>query len=190
MAWGLCPAVFYIYNRLGPKKLFFLCFLGSSIACFLVAVSTNLISFTLGLALIGALGSVYHPMANALITAKVREYGKALGIHGAVGNLWVGLGSFVLLESSGSYLGWRYTYVCFALPGIVLAIWACFVDMSPDIESQRDPKPIEIRKSYQGISGFTSPCLSFSSIWQTCFTAFAHRGRSLSFRRFSQTDVL
>jgi len=110
-----------IYNRLGPKKLFLLCFLGSSIACFLVAFSTNLISFTLGLALIGALGSVYHPMANALITAKVREYGKALGIHGAVGNLGLALAPFAA-GILGSYLGWRYTYVCFAIPVAVLAI--------------------------------------------------------------------
>jgi len=135
-----------IYNRLGPKKLFLLCFLGSSMACFLVAVSTNLISFTLGLALIGALGSVYHPMANALITAKVREYGKALGIHGAVGNLGLALAPFAT-GILGSYLGWRYTYICFALPGIVLAIWACFVDMSPNTESQRNPQPIGMRKS-------------------------------------------
>jgi MFS family permease len=135
-----------IYNRLGPKKLFFLCFFGSSIACILVAISSSLIFFTLGLALIGALGSVYHPMANALITGKVREYGKAIGIHGAVGNLGLALSPFAA-GILGSYLGWRYTYVCFALPGIVLAIWACFVDMSPSTESQTDSKPIGIRKS-------------------------------------------
>jgi len=119
-----------IYNRLGPKKLFFLCFLGSSIACILVAISSSLIFFTLALGLLGALGSVYHPMANALITGTVREYGKAMGIHGAVGNLGLASAPFIA-GILGSFLGWRYTYVCFSLPGIVLAIWACFVDMSP-----------------------------------------------------------
>jgi len=135
-----------IYNRLGPKKLFLLCFLGSSIACILVALSSSLIFFTLALALLGALGSVYHPMANALITGKVREYGKAIGIHGAVGNLGLALSPFAA-GILGSFLGWRYTYVCFALPGIILAIWACFIDMSPSTESQRNSKPIAIRKS-------------------------------------------
>jgi len=134
-----------IYNRLGPKKLFFLCFLGSSIACILVAISSSLVFFTLALGLLGALGSVYHPMANALITGTVREYGKAMGIHGAVGNLGLASAPFIA-GILGSLLGWRYTYVCFALPGIVLAIWACFVDMSPSA-SQRDPQPIAIRKS-------------------------------------------
>jgi len=134
-----------IYNRLGPKKLFFLCFLGSSIACILVAISSSLIFFTLALGLLGALGSVYHPMANALITGTVREYGKAMGIHGAVGNLGLASAPFIA-GILGSFLGWRYTYVCFALPGIVLAIWACFVDMSPSA-SQKDPQPIAIRKS-------------------------------------------
>ena len=135
-----------IYNRLGPKKLFFLCFLGSSIACILVAISSSLIFFTLALGLLGALGSVYHPMANALITGKVREYGKAMGIHGAVGNFGLALAPFAA-GILGSLLGWRYTYACFALPGIVLAICACFVDMSPSAEPQRDSKPIVIRKS-------------------------------------------
>jgi MFS transporter, FSR family, fosmidomycin resistance protein len=135
-----------IYNRLGPKKLFFLCFLGSSIACILVAISPSLIFFTLALGLLGALGSVYHPMANALIAGKVREYGKAMGIHGAVGNLGLALAPFIA-GIFGSLLGWRYTYACFALPGIVLAIWACFVDMSPSTESQRDSKPTATRKS-------------------------------------------
>ena len=135
-----------IYNRLGPKKLFSLCFLGSSVACLLVAISSNLIFFTLALALLGALGSVYHPMANALITGKVREYGKAIGIHGAVGNLGLAL-SPLIAGILGSFLGWRYTYACFALPGVALAIWAYFVDMVPNTESQKDSQPIEIRKS-------------------------------------------
>lgn len=119
-----------IYNRLGPKKLFLLCFSGSSVACFLVAFSPNLILFTVGTALIGALGSIYHPMANALITTTVREYGKALGIHGAVGNLGLGLVPFGA-GLIGAYLGWRSAYLVFALPGIVLSAWAFFIDMSP-----------------------------------------------------------
>src|SRR5512135_2413659 len=50
-----------IYNRLGPKKLYLICFLGSSLTCMLVAFSSSLLIFTIGLAIMGALGSVYHP---------------------------------------------------------------------------------------------------------------------------------
>jgi YNFM family putative membrane transporter len=72
-----------IYNRLGPKRLYLLCFLGSAVASLLIAASPSLILFTVGLSVLGALGSVYHPLANSLLTSKIKKYGVALGIHGA-----------------------------------------------------------------------------------------------------------
>jgi MFS family permease len=119
-----------IYNLFGPKKLYLICFLGSTAALILVAASSSLILLTAGLALLGAFGSIYHPLANALITAKVREYGRAFGIHGAAGNVGLAMAPFVV-GLIASYLGWRYAYLWFALPGIVLSFWSLFVDMSP-----------------------------------------------------------
>ncbi len=118
-----------IYNRFGPRKLFLLCFLGSTLASLLVAFSPNLIFFTVGLALLGALGSVYHPLANSLITTKVREYGRALGIHGAAGNIGLASAPFIA-GLIASRWGWRQAYLCFAAPGVVLSIWSLFIDMS------------------------------------------------------------
>src|SRR5512136_3209377 len=74
-----------VYNRFGPKRLYLFCFLGSAVALLLVAFSPSLFFFAAGLALLGGVGSIYHPLVNALITAKVREYGRALGIHGSAG---------------------------------------------------------------------------------------------------------
>jgi len=130
LAYGLgaLPAGM-IYNRLGPKKLFLLCFFGSSIVSFLVSASPSLILFTAGITFLGALGSIYHPLANALITAKVREYGNALGIHGAVGNIGLATTPFVAGLIASSF-GWRHVYLWFVLPGIILSLWALLVDMS------------------------------------------------------------
>jgi MFS family permease len=119
-----------IYNLFAPKRLYLFCFLGSSLALILVAASSSLILLTAGLALLGAFGSIYHPLANALITAKVREYGRALGIHGAAGNVGLAMAPLVV-GLIASYLGWRYAYLWFAFPGIVLSFWSLFVDMSP-----------------------------------------------------------
>jgi len=119
-----------IYNRIGPKRLYLICFLGSAFSLALVAVSPNLAVFTIGVALLGALGSVYHPLINALITSKVRQYGKALGIHGSAGN--VGLATAPLVAGLiASRLGWRNTYLWFILPGVALSIWSLFINMSP-----------------------------------------------------------
>jgi MFS family permease len=122
-----------IYNLFGPKKLYLICFLGSTAALILVAASSSLILLTAGLALLGAFGSIYHPLANALITAKVREFGRALGIHGAAGNVGLAMAPFVV-GLIASYSGWRYAYLWFVLPGIILSFWSLFVDMSPQEE--------------------------------------------------------
>jgi MFS family permease len=117
-----------IYNRFGPRKLYLFCFLGSAGVSLLIAASPGLILFTVGLSILGALGSVYHPLANSLITSKVKKYGIALGIHGAAGN--IGLAAAPILAAMvGSWLGWRSAYILFAFPGIALALWSIFIDM-------------------------------------------------------------
>jgi predicted MFS family arabinose efflux permease len=127
-----------IFNRFGPKKLYLFCFLGSTLTCLLIAASPNLLVFTVGLAILGALGSVYHPLANALISAKVKEFGRGLGIHGAAGNIGLATAPF-LAGLIGSLWGWRAAYLAFMLPGVALSIWAFFVDMNIDKLQKQDP---------------------------------------------------
>jgi MFS family permease len=124
-----------IYNYLGPKKLYLFCFLGSAMTVILVAISSGLFLFTAGLALLGVLGSIYHPLANSLITSKVRGYGQALGIHGAAGNVGLASTPFII-GLIASYLGWRQAYLWSAFPGIILSVWSFFVDMSPREETR------------------------------------------------------
>jgi MFS family permease len=91
------------------------------------------------LAILGALGSVYHPLANALISTKVKEFGRGLGIHGAAGNIGLATAPF-LAGLIGSQWGWRYAYLAFMAPGIALSIWSLFVDMTIDkLQKQGQP---------------------------------------------------
>ena len=130
-----------IYNRFGPRKLYLLCFLGSAVVSLLIGASPGLILFTAGLSVLGALGSVYHPLANSLITSKVKKYGIALGIHGAAGNM--GLAAAPILAGMiGSWLGWRHAYLLFAIPGIALAVWSIFIDMEVR-EIKKGDRPAE-----------------------------------------------
>lgn len=118
-----------IYNRFGPRRLYLFCFLGSSLASLLVAVSPNLILFTVGLALLGVMGSVYHPLVNVLIVSKVKRYGIALGIHGSAGNIGLAL-SPIIAGVIGAQWGWRWVYIFFCIPGVLLCLWSLSVDMS------------------------------------------------------------
>ena len=141
-----------IYNRFGPRRLYLLCFLGSAVVSLLIAASPGLILFTAGLSVLGALGSVYHPLANSLITSKVKKYGIALGIHGAAGNVGLAVAPF-LAAMVGSWLGWRYAYLLFAFPGIALAVWSIFVNMEAGEKGGKNP-PVEAVAQ-------TTPRLSF-----------------------------
>jgi MFS family permease len=132
-----------IYNRFGPKRLYLFCFLGSAAASLLVALSPNLLLFTVGLAVLGALGSVYHPLVNVLITSKVKEYGIALGIHGGAGNIGVASAP-VIAGFIASQWGWRWAYVFFSIPGILLSLWALTVDMSGPKKQEETAAPPEV----------------------------------------------
>ena len=134
---GALPAGM-IYNRVGPKRLYLICFLGSAFASMLVAFSPNILLFTAGLALLGGLGSVYHPLVNALITSKVKQYGIALGIHGSAGNIGLAL-TPILAGLIASRFGWRAAYLAFCVPGIALSIWSLFFDLSVKKEEGKDP---------------------------------------------------
>lgn len=142
-----------IFNRFGPKKLYLFCFLGSTLTCLLIAASPNLLIFTIGLAILGALGSVYHPLANALISAKVKEFGRGLGIHGAAGNIGLATAPF-LAALIGSQWGWRFAYLVFMVPGIALSIWALFVDMTIDKLQKQNQPPAGDPRSVQADRGF------------------------------------
>ncbi len=126
-----------IYNRLGPRKVYLICFLGSAAACFFITASSNLYFLTIGLALLGALGSLYHPLANSLITSKVKEYGRALGIHGSAGNIGMAAAPFIA-GLIASHWGWRHAFLWFAIPGICFSLWALSIDMSiPGLRSEK-----------------------------------------------------
>lgn len=127
-----------IYNRFGPRRLYFFCFLGSALASLMVAFSPNLLLFTAGLAVLGGLGSVYHPLVNSLITSKVKQYGIALGIHGAAGNIGLAL-TPVLASLIASRWGWRAAYLAFCAPGIALSLWSLFIDLSVKKEERNIP---------------------------------------------------
>jgi MFS family permease len=114
--------------------------------------------FTMGLGLLGICGSLYHPLGNAIITAEVREYGRALGIHGATGNLGLTTAPF-MIGLIASHFGWRWAYFLIALPGMALSLWSLFVPMSLRVE-QTPHAPVSTRSPFlQNFKRYFSPHL-------------------------------
>lgn len=184
-----------IYNRLGPRRLYLICFLGSALASIFVAMASNFFLFTAGLALLGALGSVYHPLANALITSKVREYSRALGIHGAAGNIGLA-GAPFLAGLIGAQWGWRTAYILFAFPGIALALWSLTIDMEGNRNGATKPARSSLANKSWAVF-FSIPLIliyllnmlhSFSYHGALTFLP-AYMGKYTSFKLFSWDSV-
>jgi MFS family permease len=164
-----------LYNRFGPKRLYLLCFLGSAGASLLVAVSPHFVLFTAGVALLGAMGSIYHPLATSLITQRVEEYGRGLGIHGAAGNAGMAAAPFLAGLMASSW-GWRQAYVWFAATGVALSICSLFIDMS--LRKGNTQKPPSIGKPKDKKEGllvfFSLPIVLVYVV--NMFNAFCYRG--------------
>lgn len=149
-----------IYNYLGPKRLYVFCFLGSGVSLLAAGLSPSLTVFAVALGFLGAAGSVYHPLANALITSNVSQYGKALGIHGSTANIGLGLAPFIG-GFIASKLGWRQTYLWFALPSILIALWALSMEMMAGTRSKpREPLEAKAKGPLVRPKHYFTPALS------------------------------
>jgi MFS family permease len=78
----------------------------------------------------------------------------ALGIHGATGNIGLALAPFIA-GLIASRWGWRQAYFWFMVPGIALAIWSLFIDMSVRKEEKSAASGVDLKP------GFGSPTKSF-----------------------------
>ena len=57
-----------------------------------MALARSVVAVTVGLTLLGAGASLYHPVGLALLSHGVRLRGRAMGIHGVAGSVGVALG--------------------------------------------------------------------------------------------------
>jgi len=107
-------------------KLFFV---GSAFASLLTGLSRSAGAFTLGLALIGAFGSLYHVSGLTLISQGIRRQGKILGIHGIAGSAGIALAPMITGVIT-SALGWEKVYLIMSIAG---GIGFLFLALDQDI---------------------------------------------------------
>lgn len=153
---GAFPAG-YLADRYGSKRLLTVGVIGMSVASALVGLSIGPWTFALSYSLLGIFASIHHPAGLSLIARRVKtKKGKALGIHGVMGN--VGLFMTPLFSAVCIWLfnGWRSAYLLFCLLGIGFAflLYRARVEGEPDLSLQalwegRDQQPL----AAQAVSG-------------------------------------
>ena len=137
----------WLGDRWSAERMMVLFYLGSGAAAITTGLAEGATGITVGLALMGAFGAIYHPVGLALLVRNAENRGRALGLNGLFGSIGVGSASFVAaaLTDLG---GWRAAFI---VPGAVcliigLALWFCVragwvvagrVDRKPQPEPSR-----------------------------------------------------
>lgn len=125
----------FLSDRISSRKIAGISVLLCGIAAFLVSIAWSRIVLTLFFIIMGIGAGLYHPSGISLVSkAFETNRAKAMGIHGAVGNIGQALtpiitGFLVSTEAVPLYiisivglgLGWRTTWAIWAVPGIMVA---------------------------------------------------------------------
>jgi len=109
-------------DRLGAKKMLSLGLFGMAASSALVGLSPNGWTFTISYGLLGLSASIYHPAGLSLIARHIEKRGRALGIHGIMGNVGLSLAPLFAGLTATVFGTWRAAYLSFGLLGLMAAV--------------------------------------------------------------------
>ncbi|MFO7605408.1 MAG: MFS transporter [Desulfurivibrionaceae bacterium] len=113
----------YLSDKFGSKRMLTIGVGGMAVSSILVGLTPGAAAFAVTYAMLGIFASIHHPAGLSLIARRVNtRRGKALGLHGVMGN--VGLFMTPLVASYGvKFFGtWRAAYIIYGLLGLVFAV--------------------------------------------------------------------
>ena len=117
---GAFPAG-YLADRFGSKRILTIGIIGMSISSVLISMSWGIWSFAASYSLLGLFASIHHPAGLSLIARRVKEKkGKALGLHGVMGNVGLFLTPLFAALCVWLFGSWRSSYLLFGILGFGL----------------------------------------------------------------------
>ncbi|MBU0674657.1 MAG: MFS transporter [Proteobacteria bacterium] len=123
---GAFPAG-YLADKYGSKRLLTIGLFGMAVSSMLIGLSQGLVSFTLTYALLGVFASIHHPAGLSLIARRVESRkGKALGIHGVMGNVGLFMTPMVAALGVKLFRSWRAAYLVYGVIGLLFALYFHF----------------------------------------------------------------
>ncbi|MGD2248823.1 MAG: MFS transporter [Candidatus Methanofastidiosia archaeon] len=125
----------FLSDRISSRKIAGVSVLLCGVAALLVSIAWSRAVLTLFFIIMGIGAGLYHPSGISLVSkAFERNRAKAMGIHGAVGNIGQAITPIItgflvspeavplyVFSISGLGLGWRTTWAIWAVPGILVA---------------------------------------------------------------------
>lgn len=151
-------------DKFSAGKLISLSLLLSVTAGILIFTSNTIWSLIVGFALIAASSTLYHPPALSATSEVIPEdyRSRGMGFHGASGSFGISLGPITIGLVLNS-LGWRYTYIIWTIPILVVALSTLFIK----IEWRKKEKKHHLEEKK-----FTTPLKNVFSITFIAFLLF------------------
>ena len=139
----------------GRRVMMIIFFCGIGAAALLTALTQNAWQLAVGLALIGAFASIYHPVGIPMLVQNVPNPGAVIGVNGLAGNLGIAVAALVT-GFLVKWLGWR---AAFAVPGILAIacgiIFAIACPKETEAPSKRKGKAAVVLSPAMLIRAFT-----------------------------------
>jgi len=113
----------YLSDRIGSKRVLTVGLGGMAVSSILVGLSQGLLAFALAYALLGLFASIHHPAGLSLIARRVENRrGKAMGLHGVLGNVGMMLAPLVAGLGLMFFRSWRAAYLFYGGVGLLSVV--------------------------------------------------------------------
>ncbi|MBE9521282.1 MAG: MFS transporter, partial [Proteobacteria bacterium] len=109
----------YLADRFGSKRVLTVGVFGMAVSSILVGLSPGAAGFAVTYALLGIFASIHHPAGLSFIARRVlTTRGRALGLHGVLGNVGLFLTPMAAAFSVMLFGTWRAAYIIFGIIGL------------------------------------------------------------------------
>ncbi|PON19838.1 hypothetical protein C2W62_00685 [Candidatus Entotheonella serta] len=128
----------WLGDKWSRHRMIVVFFIGLGAVSIFTGLSTSRLGIQIGLALIGILAAIYHPIGIALVAEEAGRMGRALAINGVWGNIGVALAA-VITGAIAEYWGWRAAFIAPGLYAVVIGIsYAYHLRLMPSADESDD----------------------------------------------------
>ena len=155
---GAVPAG-WLGDRIGEKAMLVAFFFLTALGGTLLGLAGGTVGLAVGMALVGAGASIFHPVGNAMISKGIRAPGWAMGVNGLFGSLGIAAGPVIAVQVA-ELLDWRWAYWVLTPPMVLLGVWLAFTRMGSSPADEPAPPGGSAAEADRPAAGETEPAAS------------------------------
>ncbi|MCZ6872628.1 MAG: MFS transporter [bacterium] len=128
----------WLGDKWSRQNMIVVFFIGIGAASIFTGLSTGQLGVQIGLAMIGVLAAIYHPIGIALVAEEAGRMGRALAINGVWGNIGVALAA-VITGAIAEYWGWQAAFIAPGIYAVAIGVsYALHLRLTPGADEDHD----------------------------------------------------